>query len=178
MAELCPTGLIRLYWSSLWFLWCKIIICRPYLCVSNCCKMSLSPIIKASNLLLWKTCAPQGSFVFNGHHCGFCGAKFYMSTLLCVWNPRKMSSSINIKAWSLSLWQTCAPQGSFVFNGPHCGFCGAKSYMSTFLCVWNPRKMSLSINIKAWSLSLWQTCAPQGSFVFTGANYSSVMQNQ
>ena len=107
------------------------------LCVSNSCKMSLSSIIKASNLLLWKTCAPQGSFVFNGPHCGFCDAKSYMSTLLCVSNRCKMSSSINIKAWSLSLWQTCAPQGSFVFKELIIVPVVQNHHMSTLLCVSN-----------------------------------------
>ena len=45
------------------------------LCISNCCKMSLSSIIKASNLLLWQGCAPHGSFVLTGAPRGFCDAK-------------------------------------------------------------------------------------------------------
>ena len=45
---------------------------------------------------------------------------------MCV-KPLQKSSSINIKAWNLSLWHDCAPQGSFVSTGAPCGFCDAKS---------------------------------------------------
>ena len=107
IAVLCPIGLIRLYWTSLWFLWCKITIFRPFYVSPTAAKCLYPPLSKRQTFCYGRPVPHRAHsplqellvvFVMQNHH---------MSTLfMCVQLLQNVSVP-HYQSVKLLLWKTC-----------------------------------------------------------------------